>query len=413
MREFFKTTKSEKGAALLIILGLFAIVIPLMQGVWKDSQLEYQFSRYKIDELQARYNAKSSIGLGILRIYVFKGLEKSIDAEWRSSLLPVLDKIWSFPFAWPIPFSEDMPESERQDLKDLNHLAFLRGSYVTDIQAEDGRVDINNLSSPVKSLRDFTYDTLLHLLIQSRDKSSKLQEKYENQDFVNILNNLSDWTDSDNESQNGGSEELLEEGKSPLNRYFVSVEEIQKTPGLSPEIFEILEPHISVYGSQGLNINYTSKPLLEALGIPSAYADELLARTEPYSPYYKPFSNLESFCSFISGLGLALCESLLENYNTQDLLRFDAPMAFRIKSSGEYRGRVVNMETLIYDLDSSALNYQKLLYDIQKREREGGSDSSDNPLENPGKKAQISKPGPSKIDYSDYTSLTIMYLKED
>ena len=70
MKNAFEQTKN-KGAALLIVLAVSAIVIPLIQGIWMDTQVEYQFNRYRMNELQARYNAKSGMALSLLRVYIF------------------------------------------------------------------------------------------------------------------------------------------------------------------------------------------------------------------------------------------------------------------------------------------------------------------------------------------------------
>ena len=51
--------RRQSGADLFVILSIAAILIPLIQGIWLDTQVEYKFSRYRMNELQARYNAKS------------------------------------------------------------------------------------------------------------------------------------------------------------------------------------------------------------------------------------------------------------------------------------------------------------------------------------------------------------------
>ncbi|MDE0091757.1 MAG: hypothetical protein OXN83_00540, partial [Oligoflexia bacterium] len=83
--------KQKGGAALLVILAVSSLILPLIQGVWLDTQLEYQFRRYHLNKLQARWNANSGIGLSLLRLYIFKGIEKSVPQKWETLVRPVLD----------------------------------------------------------------------------------------------------------------------------------------------------------------------------------------------------------------------------------------------------------------------------------------------------------------------------------
>ena len=329
MNSVYKKIKGQAGAVLLVVLAVSAIIIPLIQGIWMDSQVEYRFSRYRMNELQARYNAQSGIGLSLLRIGIFKGMENTLSGQkWASLVRPFLDTAWSFSFMWPLSLPEELLRSEKEEIQNLMKQSFVQGAYTTSILPEDGLLDVNELSSPLVSLRDFTYEALLNLLLNALEKKPELKDKYEQNDFIKILNNLSDWTDLDNESQNGGDENLLEEGKEPLNRSFVSVEEIKKVPGMDLEIFEILKAHITVYGAKALNINYSSLEILEALNIPETVVEQILSRTKNDSAYYAPFLTQKDFCNFMDQLNFSFCEGLKESYDTLDILSFGYPMAF-------------------------------------------------------------------------------------
>ena len=413
MKNFYKKIKEQRGAALLMILAVFSLLIPLVQGVWMDTQIEYKFSRHHMSRLQARYNAKSGIGLSLLKLYIFKGVEKSVPKQWESQVRSFLDTIWAFPLSWPLPTPEELLESEKQDIQNLKNQSFLKGAYRTSISPEDGLLDVNNLSSPLNALRDFTYTALLNLLINSLEERPELKNKLEQSDFEKVLNNLSDWTDLDNDSQNGGREDLLEEGKQPLNRSFVSIEEIKKVPGMNLEIFEILSPYITVYGAKTLNINYSSPEILQALQIPEAVAEQILSRTRKDSSDYSPFSDQEDFCHFMSDLNFPFCEDLKETYNTLDMLSFGYPIAFRIKSTGEYRENSASLEALLYDLSPLALSYQKLRYYHIQREIEQESLPENSEREQKTDDSKKTQNKDLKFDYSYHKSLNIMYLRED
>ena len=402
--------KQKGGAALLVILAVSSLILPLIQGVWLDTQLEYQFRRYHLNKLQARWNASSGIGLSLLRLYIFKGIEKSVPQKWETLVRPVLDQVWLTPFVWPLSPLEEMLESEKDSLTDLTQLSFLKGSYISSIMAEDGLLDVNDLSSPLLFLRDFTYDTLFNLLWSAVQEDPELKEQYDEKDIEEILNNLSDWTDLDNDSQNGGSEELIEAGRFPLNRSFISIEEIKKTPKVTLKIFEVLSPHITTYGSKSLNINYAGEQVLKALNFSPALVEQILLRTQINSEFYQPFSNKEDFCRFVREQSFDWCGELMTDYQTLNMLSFNFPMAFRIKSHGEYRGQWVKLEALLYDLSSSSASYQKAVYQEQERQKQEADAQNQVEIMQNQKKEDGER---LKFDYSYYKSLVIMFLKEN
>ena len=369
-----------------------------------------------MNDLQARYNAKSGMGLDLLKLYIFKGAEKSIPEGPLSSFVrPLLDKIWSLPLVWPLPLSQDLLGSEKEEVQNLIKASFLKGSYASRIQPQDGLFDLNDLSNPLPFLREFTYQGLLNLLLKALEESTSLKEKYQERDFRELLNNLSDWTDSDDQSQNGGEENRVEEGKMPFNRSFLSIEEIQKVPGIDLEIYQILKPHVTVYGAKALNINYASDTVLQALDIPPALTEEVLSRTKSDSEFYAPFLNLKEFCDFLLQFNFSLCEILKDRYNTLDILTFDYPLSFHIQSNGTYRGRLVELSALLYDLSPVSLNYQKSRYKYIERQKEKAKNPSNKTVktQEKDKKPTETKQKNLKIDYSYYKSLTIMYLKEN
>ena len=370
-----QTKKNQKGAILLVILAISSVVIPLVQGVWLDSQIEYKFTRYRMNELQARYNAKAGMSLSLLRVYIAKGVEQSVSGQLESITRPLLDKIWSFPFIWPIPTTDDLLANQRQDIQNSANQSFLKGTYITSILPEDGRLNINDLSSPLIALNDLTRRALFNLLLNLSQDNTELEDEYETYDLEEILNNLSDWTDLDNNSQNGGQEDRLEPGKIPPNRSFISVDEIKKVPGVTLDIFKMLTPYITVYGGKSLNINYASMEILQALNIPETIIDQILIRTQSESLEYSPFLTDTDFCEFMNDWGSSFCDGLREDYKTLEMLSFSHPTAFLIKSTGKYRGSEIHLEALLYDISAPGLKYQKIRHYQMQKEREPESES--------------------------------------
>ena len=405
----------QNGAILLVILAISAVVLPLVQGVWLDSQMEYKFTRYRINKLQARYNAQAGMSLSLLRVYIAKGIEHSAAGKWETITRPMLDKIWSFPFLWPIPLTGNLLTSQKQDIQNSTNQSFLKGAYTTSILPEDGRLNINDLSSPLNAPNDLTRRVLFNLMLNLSQENPDLKDEYETYDFEEILNNLSDWTDLDNNSQNGGQEDRLEPGKIPPNRSFISVDEIKKVPSVTLELFKMLKPHMTAYGGKSLNINYASREVLQALNIPETIIDQILLRTQSESPEYSPFLTSKDFCEFMNDWGSSFCEGLTEAYNTLDFLSFSHPTSFLLTSTGTYKGSVIHLEALLYDISAAGLRYQKIRhYQRQKeKEQELGSQPQDVAKTSTSPSGKTPSPKKETFNYSYHKSLIIMYLKEN
>jgi len=395
---FYKKLKENSGAALLIILSVFAILIPLVQAVWSDSQSYYQYRQSFISKMKASSHAQAGLDLSLLRLYIFKGAEKSLPQNIKSQFISVLDQSWLFPFQWPLRPNEDFLESEKETLETINNLSFLKGGYVSLIKPEDGLLDLNNLSSPFEDFKEFTYLSLLQLLISEIEEREDLSEKYDESSLTDIVNNIADWNDLDQEKQLGGTEDSLS-----LNRSFMSLEELRKVPGLEEDLYHLIKPYVTVYGSKSLNINYSKDKILRSLGLSPELVAEILLRIDSRSESYQPFESKELFCDFMIDRGYDFCASLVEAYGHSDMISFDSPMAFRIKSRGYYRSQTLELEALLYDLSSSSSHYQKKLYLEEERRKNRSSDLPKEKLQN----------NELKIDYSYYKSLVILYLKEN
>ncbi|MGZ0079101.1 general secretion pathway protein GspK [Methylomonas sp. YC3] len=120
------------------------------------------------------------------------------------------------------------------------------------IIAESGKVDINAAEEP-----------LLKALISSVSDDKKLQQ--------NLLDALLDWRDADDDPRPQGAEkkQYRQAGLAyqPSNQPFQSLEELQLVLGFNAEIFEQLQPWITIYSGQAeLNLQRAPSELLEMVG---------------------------------------------------------------------------------------------------------------------------------------------------
>lgn len=413
---------SEKGAALISVLALSALIATVLPLILSDIQLEYAESRHNLNRLRATYNARSAVELSLLRILIYKEAQKSLKRSHSnipeeakqimdSMTQSLLDMIWRAPIVWPLPIPEDLLESEKRELHQLTEESFAKGSYLAQIQPEDGKVDVNDLSSTVEPLRLFTYEVLSNLLLQQEEEEER---KYTEKEAIQVLNNLADWTDADREGQTGGTEESPGEPPFP-NRSFVSTDEVREVRGMTEALYTALKPHITVYGSKGLNVHYTNPSLLQALGLPLELMEEILARINPESEFYKPFQDVPDFCEWLKERGTDVCGPMETHFYTTKLLQFNTPLHFRIQATGWFKTSRVQVESLTYDANQAIVNYQTAL-EAEKKHLQPPPDNNDLPTADGAnndndKDNKTSLPPPPP--YKTSSSLLIMYWKED
>lgn len=141
------------------------------------------------------------------------------------------------------------------------------------ILAESGKVDINSAEEP-----------LLRAIINATTDDSKRQQQ--------LLDALLDWRDADDEPRSRGAEnkQYRQAGLAyqPSNLPFQSLEELQLVLGFDAEIFERMQPWITVYSGQAnLNLRLAAPELLRMVGdslkeqnIHDVYLEKRLAGTD-------------------------------------------------------------------------------------------------------------------------------------
>ena len=403
---------SSRGAALITVLGFSVIIISILQSVLFDSKAEHISSQHKLNELRARYSARAGMEIGLLRVLMYRQARSLIGEKAATPMVrPYLDLLWSFPFTWPLPVSNIESTAEREEVKKLLDESSLKTSYSITITPEDGKIDLNDLSSPIPYIQQFTFDTTLQLLNYAVENTESLESKYQPNDLLKIVNNIADWTDLDNESRNGGSEETLSENHSPLNRSFISIEEIKKVPKVEEDIYEVLKSHATVYGTKGLNLNYASPEILRALNLSDPIIEILLNRTQRESENYSPFASRKSFCEFMKTQYLDICDNLETKYKTSEMLQFNTALHFRIQSLGQSKNSLSKAETVIFDAYRLSAYYKKALQTHLKLLKSQDSESD-------GQRGVRSphspkKPESEKIRYNSSSPLFIMYWKEN
>ena len=119
--------------------------------------------------------------------------------------------------------------------------------YITD---ESGKINVNKIT-------DETRANFVKFLT-----AFKLEELT----AETITDSILDWLDKDDLHHINGAEKdyyaALPEPYEPKNGPFDSIEELALIKGITPQIFELLREHLTVYGSGKINVTYASKKVL-------------------------------------------------------------------------------------------------------------------------------------------------------
>lgn len=333
--------KNQNGAALLLAIFCSLFLIFMALQVSEETINEYLSSTTGVKRVQSLYAAKACARLSLLRIKAYQQATANLSGAGpqAQSLVPLsmLNLIWQMPFTWPPTMGGDTSSSNKDDVKKTVGKSFLKFNFSSTITSEGGKIDINDLSSPSKVLRDKTRQQILDLLIaKTLVRDSEFAREYGDYDFQKMLNNIQDWMDEDQQSLNGGSEnQYYIDFKSqfyPPNRPFKTLDELHMVEGVTDDIYNVIAPQITIFGVKGINVNQADQDTLRSLHpnlITVELATEIIKRRNS-KELGGPFKNPKEFFDFIGSFGVKQ-----EDIEKQSIpLFFGAEINFKIECMG-------------------------------------------------------------------------------
>ncbi len=381
----------QKGVAIMMVISALLFIVLLVQETVFETQVEHRSANAELNTLKAYYAAKAGLEISLLRIKTYNKLSNYLNQSHKnhiSSFRTYLDMIWKIPFQWPPVMDEDSSkESTSKDKTSLVKSSFMKARYQTTLISTGGLIDINDLASPVRSIRQWTYEMLYWLILNLQKEKKDLKELNKTK-ISEILNNIKDWIDSDSNISNGPFENsslpessVYQEGFSlkPFNRSLISKQELRMIAGMTDALYRAIEPFITIIGEKGLNINTAPYPVIQALSdqFPEEVAQEIAENTTPFVNSVVFTKN--TFAEFLEKKNLYLLKdelldsqlnsenkkkpsdnlnkqsSSLSNFQKISHLIFDAPHNFKIISRG-FAGRSQRTITVIY-VDMPALSH--------------------------------------------------------
>lgn len=384
------TRKNQSGVALLLALTSLMFMVYIASEVTKDSAVEYIVNSQELNRVKAYYAARNGMQIALLRVKIFQQVSQNSLPE---AYAQYVDQIWKFPFAWPLPIPADLNQVDKGTIEEVTADSLMDTTYTHTIEDEGSKIDLNDMASPSKTLREVTRKQLLNIFEQKMTSDDDFKNKYANQSFEELVNQIYDWMSDTNTSIGGGDKRAnfsaLGAGYPP-NRGFRTLEELKLVPGMTDELYKVIAPRVTIYGMKAINPNTASKEVLMSLdtGMTEEAVNEAIAKRE--DPAQGPFKGsagtggandggsgsgesqgptcVEGFKSFLEGKGARLSDDFVKIP-----MICDKTFNFKITSTGLYgSGKTALQKTItayVMDLSKSA-SQVKVYLDKEKKEQQ-------------------------------------------
>lgn len=357
--------RSERGMALMIAVFAVVLMSAILVEITKDTSIDYVVANHQVNRVRAYYAAKSAVEMSLLRIMLYKQAVVALGDSLGGNK-GMLDPIWSFPFMWPptVAVNDKVTEVDKSTLNEVVKESFMTAQYAVTIAPEGGKLDINDLGSDVKALKQSMIKQVVKIFESEVEHNEEFAKEYRGYNFQELVNNIADYIDEDKQGLNGGDEsapyrDFNEPGvEMPPNRALRTVDELHMVGGMTDVFYNILAPRVTVYGTKGVNVNFADKDTLMSLDptmTEEAVTKAISRRSNPKEG--GPFKNEQDFFGFIANYGVnvkAIQESKVP-------LLFDIEFNFRIQASGISQNVKRDITVVTYDFPNLANRFAEML----------------------------------------------------
>src|SRR6185437_10787711 len=132
--------------------------------------------------LKAYYAARAGLELSLLRIKIYETVAGQLGSNSQIPL-SMLDPIWQIPFTWPPVLPKDISKAEASDIQETVAKSAMQAEYVSRIESEGGKLNINDLGSPSTSLAQSTRAQILKIFQNQILQDENFAHQYRDYDF--------------------------------------------------------------------------------------------------------------------------------------------------------------------------------------------------------------------------------------
>lgn len=393
--------KNQKGMALIFVIFVLVLASYLVTEISYESNVEYIVNANAVHRVRAYYAAKSAVDISLLRIKLYSKIQKQFGSQIPPEQRQFLEYVWSFPLMWPPPLDPNAFAVERENLNDTLKESFMGASFQVTITDEGTKIDINDLNSPSKALRDSTRRLIEGLFRNKMENDEDFARRFRDFRFEDLVNHLQDWVDDDSTSLTGGDESQYyseindPEVKLPPNRAFRTVDEIRLVATMTDELFSMLKPIITVYGMKAINPNTASTDLLKA--IDRSMTDEITSAVKARinDPNQGgPFKNEQDFWGFLASKGTNISTEVQQ----ATPLFFEKAVNFKIEALGTSANTTRGITAYVFDPETvSTVVAEKLIKDFDQNQ--GQTTTTTTPPNNRNTQNTPLPKGPPRVVY--------------
>ena len=381
---FRMRNRRSRGVALLVVMLGVVILGTLSTEFAYETRGSIMASVNAESEVHAYFHARSALEIARLVIISQKvanqylGLAKSMMPGLKSPKI----ELWAYACKFAEIFNSGKVEAFGMDLFDLSGrkgIGLKKGGFSCEADAEDGRVNVNQVRSLAeKQTLFYRLYPLLRTLRGSNDND-------DDREIIEAALNIIDYADSDDmrsdvdpsgvliEGTGGEGRAYMNVSYDPKNALFDSVEELRLVPSIDDDTYCLLKDRVTVYLTEKINVNTADLYVLRSLlcenlldpaqqqacqlgvmlgptGMPSSVDLALewleVCRRIKWALYTPPFNSGRQFQQFFQRLPDPLRTEIRLNNNIMKHVSTDSRV-IRVKAEGTYGKVTKRLEGVI------------------------------------------------------------------
>jgi len=303
-------TKNQSGIALFMVISAVSLLSIIVTEFTYISQINQRMAYDSLDQVKAHYLAKSGLKLSLLRLKAYQQVKSLIggsstgaNSNPLAGAVPrsIVEKIWNFPFFYPIPVLPGMTGADKEKLDQFTKDSSLDGRYSATIESESSKYNLNMLlsqyqptgsasASPSPSpspgtaaqaptpnpsssfssdeARQNLQDYLSQLIAEKVETDDGFAHDYKDFKVDELVQNISAWADRSYKQEVPDYKDEL-----PKGAPFYNISELHMIPTMDDDLYDLFSPNLTVSTTPGININTMKEATLRAI-VPKMTADE-------------------------------------------------------------------------------------------------------------------------------------------
>ncbi len=326
--------EDQRGIALFMVLAAVSVLSILVTEFTYLAQMNQKLAFDGVDQVKAHYLAKSAFKLSLLRLKAYQTVKDTVASMGGAGMVPqsMLDKIWSFPFMYPIPTSlPGISVADKDSIEKFQKESGLEGSYTALIESGSTAFNVNQIlpgfqpspgpsstpsgqpsaapSAPAagasgsptpynaEEARKSLSDYLLSLYNNKVTDDENFANDHRDFKIDDFMDGLVSWADPSYERKLTQNRDAFPSKHAP----FFSMTEFHMLPGMDDDLYSVFAPALTASQSQGINLNTMSAVLVRALfpGMtPQEASDFISYRDDPETD--NSFKSADDFYKYLS-----------------------------------------------------------------------------------------------------------------